>query len=537
MVKLNEELLRQEYIDNNMSETKIAEKYDMTRYEVSKLLNEYKIEKHKSDKELHDNIKNITQEEFYDMYVTKNMSYEEIGKLYNATARQIKRLNTNNFHCKKTKESKSINQRNGMRNYIDNNGDEWFESMLSRKKAVFDKYGVNNVFQLESVKEKIKQTNRAKYGVDNPMNNIDIRQKVSDSLRSKSMIKFNRLESEVEAVKNKENLKNYILSLSEEKRTFYGIAKSLNYSQSYITNKVYEYGLNDLVKYQTNTSHYEDELYEYLLSLGIDRNDIARNYRELGIELDLFVISKNVAIEFNGDYWHTVDKVGKDYHFNKSKTCEDNGIRLIHVYEYQWIDPIKQLILKSIIKNALGLNDNKIYARKCEIRELTVNDVIDFSNTNSLHQHRNASFYIGLFYNNELVELMSFGHAYFANDPSIDSEVIRSITKIGYTVVGGMNKLMQYFIKTYNPNKILYYVDYNTHNGNSMSKMGFEFKSYSQHGMINISRDSEVTKEFGYAFNRNPARHKEIKQLISEGKVSTIYDAGVKKYIWTKENK
>ena len=55
--------------------------------------------------------------------------------------------------------------------------------------------------------------------------------------------------------------------------------------------------------------------------------------------------------------------------------------------------------------------------------------------------------------------------------------------------------------------------------------------------MINISRDSEVTKEFGYAFNRNPARHKEIKQLISEGKVSTIYDAGVKKYIWTKENK
>ena len=93
MVKLNEELLRQEYIDNNMSETKIAEKYNMTRYEVSKLLNEYKIEKHKSDKELHNNIKNITQEEFYDMYVTKNMSYEEIGKLYNATARQIKRLN------------------------------------------------------------------------------------------------------------------------------------------------------------------------------------------------------------------------------------------------------------------------------------------------------------------------------------------------------------------------------------------------------------------------------------------------------------
>ena len=357
-----------------------------------------------------------------------------------------------------------------MFNYIDNNGDEWYESMLRRKKAVLDKYGVENVFQLESVKEKIKQTNRAKYGVDNPMNNIDVRQKVSDSLRSKSMIKFNRLESEVEAVKNKENLEKYILSLDEEKRTFYGIAKSLNYSQSYITNKVSEYGLNDLVKYQTNTSHYEDELYEYLLSLGINRDDIVRNYRELGIELDLFVISKNVAIEFNGDYWHTVDKVGKDYHFNKSKMCEDNNIRLIHVYEYQWTDPIKQLILKSIIKNAVGLNDNKIYARKCEIRELTVNDVVDFSNTNSLHQHRNASFYIGLFYNDELVELMSFGHAYFANNPSIDSEVIRSITKIGYTVVGGMNKLMQYFIKTYNPNKILYYVDYNTHNGNSMSK-------------------------------------------------------------------
>ena len=171
-------------------------------------------------------------------------------------------------------------------------------------------------------------------------------------------------------------------------------------------------------------------------------------------------------------------------------------------------------ILKSIIKNSLGVNDNILYARKCEIKELSKKDVFEFSNLNSLHGHRNASIYLGLFYNNELVQIMTFGKAFFSKDNSIDYECIRSITKINTTVIGGMNKLFKYFINKWNPNKILYYVDYNTHIGNSMNKLEFEFINYSKGGIVNISNSKETIEKYGYVFNRKPQYHKEIHHIF-----------------------
>ena len=99
-----------------------------------------------------------------------------------------------------------------------------------------------------------------------------------------------------------------------------------------------------------------------------------------------------------------------------------------------------------------------------------------------------------------------------------------------------MNKLFKRFLKDYNPNKILYYVDYNTHIGNSMQKLGFKFKSYSKYGIINISNSKEVSEKFGYVFNRKPNKNAEIQKYINEGKNLTIYDCGVKKYIWQKKD-
>ena len=46
-------------------------------------------------------------------------------------------------------------------------------------------------------------------------------------------------------------------------------------------------------------------------------------------------------------------------------------------------------------------------------------------------------------------------------------------------VVGGAEKLFNYFIKTYNPKSIISYCDWSKFNGNVYSKLGFKYKSYS----------------------------------------------------------
>ena len=79
-------------------------------------------------------------------------------------------------------------------------------------------------------------------------------------------------------------------------------------------------------------------------------------------------------------------------------------------------------------------------------------------------------------------------------------------------------------------------MDYNTHNGNSMPKLGFEFESYSKVGLVNVSNCKEVAEKYGKVFNRKPQKYKEIQEYINQGKILTIYDCGVKRYIWKNKN-
>lgn len=85
-------------------------------------------------------------------------------------------------------------------------------------------------------------------------------------------------------------------------------------------------------------------------------------------ELDIVVPEKKLAIEFNGLYWHNDSKIDNKYHLRKTKLCEEKGIQLIHIFEDEW--NYKQDIVKSRLKNLLGIYDKTVYARKCEVREV-----------------------------------------------------------------------------------------------------------------------------------------------------------------------
>ena len=200
------------------------------------------------------------------------------------------------------------------------------------------------------------------------------------------------------------------------------------------------------------------------------------------MELDIYIPEKKVAIEFNGIYWHG-ELRGKDknYHINKTKRCESVGIRLIHIFENEWI--YKQEIVKRRLCHILKLNndDDKIYARNCNIAIVKSVTANSFLNENHIQGCDKSSIKIGLFYKNELVSIMTFGNKRVAlgnvykNIKRDEYELFRFCSS--KTVIGAAGKLFSFFIKTYNPKHIITYADkrYSKTNDAFYEKIGFDF--------------------------------------------------------------
>jgi len=207
----------------------------------------------------------------------------------------------------------------------------------------------------------------------------------------------------------------------------------------------------------------ETEIYEFLYN-ELKIQNINRNTKTIitPYELDIYLPDYKIAIEHNGLHWHgELNGKDKNYHLNKTKLCEKQGIQLIHIFGNEWLD--KQDIVKSIIRNKLKLNTTKIYARKCIIKNVSSFDYSLFLVDNHIQTSISSKIKLGLYYNNQLIMLLSFSKPRF--NKKYEYELIRSVTKINHTVIGGFNKLLSYFIKQYNPTSIISYVNRRYFNG------------------------------------------------------------------------
>lgn len=86
----------------------------------------------------------------------------------------------------------------------------------------------------------------------------------------------------------------------------------------------------------------------------------------------------------------------------------------------------------------------KLNARDCEVRSISQDDYKAFVKENHKQQYAAASKIYGLYKDNELVMLMSFGKPRF--NKLYQFEIIRECTKKDYQVRGGTSKLWSYFI-------------------------------------------------------------------------------------------
>jgi hypothetical protein len=273
----------------------------------------------------------------------------------------------------------------------------------------------------------------------------------------------------------------------------------------------------------------ENSLKEFIRSLNID---FLENTRALirKREIDIYIPSHNLAIEFNGLYWHNELFVDSNYHLEKTSMCEEKGIRLIHVFEDEWM--FKKEVVKSRIRNILGISGDRIYARKCEIKEIKAKDARIFLDQNHLQGYSVSSCNVGLFYKDELVSLMAFvkPRLGIGNNKSEYIELSRFANKLDTIVVGGASKLLKYYVRTYEPSKIISYADIRWSRGELYEQLGF-IKTHTNKPnywyVINaerkhrfLFRKSKLKKD-GFDIE-NKTEH----QIMLDRKIYRIYDCG-----------
>ena len=279
-------------------------------------------------------------------------------------------------------------------------------------------------------------------------------------------------------------------------------------------------------------SNIETNINEYINGLGINTICSSRNIISPQ-QLDIFIPSHNLAIEFNGLYWHSEEYLDKNYHLSKTLKCNEQNIKLIHIFEDEWV--FKQDIVKSRLKNILSLTKNKIYARKCDIKEVSSKEVKEFLDNNHLQGGITAGIRLGLYNNNLLVSLMTFNKPRLGVGTQYNGyELSRFCNILNTNVIGGANKLLQHFIKTYQPNKIVSYADRRWSQGDLYNKLGFKLTRINKPNywyIIGKKRKhrfgfrKEILK---YNFDtKNKTEH----QIMLERKIYRIYDCGTLTYV------
>lgn len=397
--------------------------------------------------------------------------------------------------------------------------------------TLIKKYGTTNIASLPEIQDKIKKTNINKYGYERPTQNEEIKNKIKNTFKERYDV-------------------DNIMFLEDFRKYNYIIAKDINYIH-YVGGKISQFkcdcGMNHIFEIDTdnyfkrkqrncklctvcypidaNVSIKEKELYNYIKEIYL--GSIIENYRDF-YEIDIYLPDLKIGFEFNGLYWHSDKFIEKEKHLKKLNYFKEKEIRIIYIWEDDW--NLKKEIIKSQIKNWLNLTNNKIFARKCQIKEITDNNVIrQFLNNNHIQGFIHSARKIGLYYNNELVSLMTFDKME-GRKKLQDNEwnLSRFCNILNTNVIGSASKLLTYFIKNNNIERIISYSDKAWSDGKLYYKLGFNLLYESKINYKYIINNKRVNKQ-QFTKKKLNTNISEKNKMI-ELNIPRIYDCGQLKF-------
>jgi hypothetical protein len=286
-------------------------------------------------------------------------------------------------------------------------------------------------------------------------------------------------------------------------------------------------------------SHQEKEVCDFIKELD---ESIVENVRYIipPKEIDIFVPNKNLAIEFNGNYWHSFNKEEtekeKNYHANKTILCKEKNIELLHMFEFEWKNVVKREIWKSIIKNKLNKISNIIDASECVVKEISDKEFNNFCTHNNLNGVKLSKIKIGLFYNNAIISVMGI-----CSNTKHQWEITRYCNLNNISIFKSEKILFDYFKEKFTPREVLFVCDFRLSDGKNFENIGFKHSGLSSPNYFYV-KDEEIYVSRFKCYKENLKKIlpiydetlTEFSNMINNN-YRRVWDCGHIKFIWNEE--
>jgi hypothetical protein len=267
-------------------------------------------------------------------------------------------------------------------------------------------------------------------------------------------------------------------------------------------------------------------------------------------ELDIYAPSAALAVEYCGEYWHASPKAEDEgayrkRHAEKQRMCQEAGIRLLTVYESEWL--ARPSAIKRLIRNALGKIPGRLMARKCEVAAVPPHEAVAFFDTYHPQGGAGWGFNYGLRYRGKLVACMRF--TFGANDRGSNADRVWTLTRYAtrLPVVGGASRLFAAFVAEHKPDSVKSFSDNRYFTGGMYEKLGFTLEEETEPDYQVYHAKTGLLPKTAWQRKKIPARIRDVGSAErfdpptdprSERDMTyllgarRLYDCGKKRWVW-----
>lgn len=508
--------------------------------------------------------------------------------LWNTTSKNVKPC------CKEC--SRILRRKKNMEKYGVEHPMQLKEVREKQQASVKAHFGVEHPLQCQELKEKAVQTNREKFGTDWALGNREFHEKCFDTMEKKYGYRTSFESPELMAKARETMIRKYgvdnpskIYEVDKRRRTtcsiLYGSENPMqntkvsskakrtrlkNNNGVFWTQSMQDKAVaTNMKRYGTDNASKSEVIKERIRKSCMDKYGVpygcmvegakpqriskinkkfqqylAENNIESTLEVnignkffDLYIPACKTVVEIDPSYTHNTEgcnhfnhKVPLDYHISKTQIAVQNGYRCIHVFDWDDWDKVIQLVTPT----------KRIYARECQLVKVVDDKVANkFIKENHLQgQARGALLTLGLAYNDELVQCMSFGLSRY--NKNYTYELLRLCSKQGVSVLGGASKMFKFATQQLELDSIISYCDASKFTGKVYEAMGMTRSKLTAPSIIWSKEEKHITsnllRQRGYdqLFNTNYGKGTDNELLMLFNGWVPVPDCG--QYVFTYES-